>query len=142
MNQPALSLTVRMPRSPMVTVEMVRSLEGVDADTVHGWIQDGTLARAWDISIQRGTVAEYRIWARSMLAHGDDRLSDQQVLDAVIGYPTEKRLRAVTVSNMMVISRAHVMRLVEAGELAGPMAGHTQWIERKSLENFLRRRAL
>ncbi len=138
------------PRTRLVTLDFVRAAWGLEVEGVWACLESGRLRWVWDISrrahgcgaaLEPG-VRELRVWALELTApEWCHRLADEQVLEAVLG-TGPAQWRAAEVAHWLLCSRAALKRLVDAGELAGPMRGRTRWITRPSLSAFLRRRRL
>ena len=129
-------------RTVLVSVEVARAVLGVDAETIYGQIDCGGIRWAWDIACQPREIREVRVWARELIAPDTaGELQRGAVIEAVIGTHKE-RLRAVEVGQLLICSRPHIHKLVATGDLAGPLAGGTQYIERESLAQFLNNRMM
>jgi hypothetical protein len=133
-------------RTALVTVETARCALGVDTDSILAMLDDGTLRWAWNISAG-SQLREIRIWARDVITYqtglGPERLhSSTEVIDSVIGTQRD-RLSSVEIStHILICSRDLAGDLVRLGQLRGDLVGHTQWITRDSLVQFLTRRLL
>ena len=148
-SQLKLSLPVSQ-RTALVTVETVRAALGVDVETVWGWIDDGTILWAWDISAaERRDAAnrELRVWARDVLRLGGATLGSAvepglpQAIRMIIGHDRD-RLSVQDLARLLCSSRQHLHRLVDSGLLVGPQVGHCQFVTRNSLVAFLEERHL
>ena len=142
MDQTRLNLPLNQ-RTVLVPTEIVRGVLGLDAESVWAKVDTGELRWVWDI--RKGDAAqirELRFWARELIQPDAHRgLSADAVIDSVIGTARE-RLRAREVGQLLLCSDSLICRLVQCGLLRGPKVGHTQWIERASLAEFLRSRLL
>jgi hypothetical protein len=139
----------------LASLEWVRRETGFDADTVLGWVDGGTakgghsLRWAWDVSAaprRDGSVRELRFLPCEVRALGHGSLAEIQgrdldeVISDILGSRTRERFGAVEVANLLLVSRPHMGRLVESGQLSGHRAGHKQWLTRASLSEFFRAR--
>lgn len=128
-------------RQVLVGIDLAMQQLACDADTVCEMVDDGRVLWVWDVSARPGRARLLRFWFGELLAPALQRsLRVEEVLAAVIGHETERRLRTRTVAEILGLRRQSVSDLVAGGCLRGPIEGHTQWILRESLEEFLRER--
>lgn len=143
-----MALSVREQVRPvLVDVDETASRLGYSWQSVLGMVDSGELLWVWDVSLVRSASSrhrrrELRFWMGEVLAPGLHRdRSIEEVIGWVIGRdPAIRELRSVGVGNTLRLRAQQMKGLVEAGELVGRMGGHTRWIERGSLEGFLKRR--
>jgi hypothetical protein len=146
--QPTLGLRVDQ-RTALVTAETARISFGCDAETLQEMVDDGRLRWVWDIGLhgydarRLATRAsrELRFWLTELRDPPlTAALTAAQVIDQVIGTQRD-RLRAVELErHVLVCSASLIWQLLRAGEFAGPLVGHSQFIWRVSLANFLHSR--
>jgi hypothetical protein len=133
----------------LVTIDAVRAVRGLDAEGVWAEVDQGRLRWVWDISTRphgRDTrtlsVRELRFWVAELIAPElCQPLAPEQAFALILG-KGRQQWRAGEVMQGLLCSRSFVKRLIDAGELSGPIAGHTRWITRSSLAAFLRRRLI
>ncbi len=134
----------------LVGIETARAALGVDAEEILARIEEGRLRWAWDISVRTDparraadtNVRELRLWVRELIAPDwCMAFGSAEVVARVLGQ-TRHQWRAAEVAQLLLCSRSVVKRLVDAGELAGPIQGRARWITRDSLASFLQRRLL
>jgi hypothetical protein len=132
----------------LVPLDTVRAVLGLDAEGVVERVEAGQLRWVWDISARargrrpcsRLNVRELRFWASELIAPGPCRaLPPEQVIGLILG-AQRQCWRAGEVVQRLLCSRSIVKRLVDAGELSGPLEHRLRWITRQSLADFLRRR--
>jgi hypothetical protein len=136
------------PSTALVTLDLVRAVSGLDTERVWTRVESGRLRWVWDISARshpggaacRGEVRELRFWAAELVAPEHCRyLQVEQVLSTVLG-GQRQHWTSIEVAQRWLCSRAILKRLVDAGELAGPLRARTRWLTRASMADFLRRR--
>jgi hypothetical protein len=134
--QPLLNIPIAA-RTVLVTTETVRAAKGVDADTIHALVDNGDLQWVWDISAPGSGIRDLRYWTREIIAPDTTRhLSITTVIGILIG--TEKpRLRGYELCQLLLCSRPHLKRLVDAHELSAQLIGGTFHVSRPSLVQFL-----
>lgn len=140
---------LRLHRSTvLVPLDTVRAVLGLDAEGVIKRVEAGQFRWVWDISRQAPgrprraglNVRELRFWASELIAPGACRtLPPEQVIELILG-GRRPLWRAGEVVQRLLCSRSCVKRLVDAGELSGPLQHRLRWISRRSLAGFLRRR--
>jgi hypothetical protein len=146
---PAASSGASVPisnRTSLVTLDMARACLGIPAGEAMARVEDGRLPWAWDLAASTAgehKVREVRLWVACLSQDPAalTRMTLPAVIAEVIGSRRE-RFSATELSDRMMISHQSLFRLVRAGELSGELAGHVQWISRRSLEKFLTRRKL
>jgi hypothetical protein len=156
------------PATVLVGMETARAALGLDAEEVLEQVEQGRLRWVWDISCRRaappeaapapgstpgpgreaspagrmpfGLNREPRFWTRELCAPDLCRgLTSEDAIQAVLGRG-HNHWPASHVARLLLCSRPAVLRLLRAGELAGPIRAGVRWIARESLEGFLRRR--
>lgn len=146
-SQLKLSIPVAQ-RTTLVTVETVRAALAVDVETVWGWIDDGTIIWAWDISAaeRRGEAnRELRVWVRDVLRLCGHTLGSvvepglPQAIRTIIGHDRD-RIAVQELVHTLCASRQHIHRLISSGLLIGPRVGQRQFVTRNSLVAFLEER--
>lgn len=143
MNAPAqrsLGLTVAANVS-LVTVDMVRGVLGVDAETVVSHVEEGKFRWVWDFASPGSVRRELRFWA-SELTDGYRPQPVDQVVAAIIGSTPGGRQRAAILEARWCISAQLIMDLVRKKCLEEDRVGHTRYLRRPALENFLRSRLI
>lgn len=132
---------MRSYRPVLVSVNVAMQVLGYDADSVVMMAESGRLRWVWDVSVHQAVKRELRFWMGELLNPTQPR-NTGDVIQAVIGHETQPRLRAVTVGHTLLVRRPTIHALVHTGALTGPLVGGVQWIDRNSLEEFLRNRLL
>ena len=140
MIQTALPLTVHA-RCALLPLESARAHWGVDAESVKGMTEDGRIAWAFDVALAGARRQELRIWKECLGEHAAAVAAWPvgRVVAEIIGTQRET-LRGAEVEQLFIVSRPHVKRLQEAGEITGWLAGHTRLVTVGSLGAFLERR--
>ncbi len=134
----------------LLTLDVVRAVLGLDARGVLEEVESGRLRWVWDISAHQGRrcartghrVRELRFWVGELMApHFCHALQPSQAIALMLG--SHRQLwRTREVMQHLLCSQSIVTRLVDQGELTGPLRGRTRWVTRRSLERFLFRRLL
>jgi hypothetical protein len=104
-------------------------------------VECGALAWVWDLAGDGSPRRELRFWLRELMDPAVVRsLEIGHALELVVGHECLPLIRVSTVTTIMSADRSAVKRLIDAGELSGPLTGNVRWIERDSLIAFLMRR--
>lgn len=138
-SQRLLNLSINQ-RTVLVTVDMLRAVLGVDADSINARVDAGEFRWVWNVSAGTGDVRELRFWAREIIAPEQcAKLSLPLALNLILG---QERLhwRGTEIAHLLLVSRPQIFRLHEAGELPGEIVGHTLRVTRSALVNFLTHR--
>jgi hypothetical protein len=138
--QRSLGLTVAANVS-LVTVDVVRGVLGVDAETVVARVDEGRLRWVWDFSSPGSARRELRFWT-SELTDGYRPQPVEQVIAAIIGATPGGRQRAAILEQRWCISAQLIMALVRKKCLEEDRVGHTRYLRRPSIEEFLRSRLI
>ena len=137
--QRQLNLSISQ-RTVLVTVDMVRAARGVDADTISAQVDAGELRWVWDVSNGTGAVRELRFWAREIIAPElCAELTPAAVVKMILG-ADRARWRGVELAQLLLVSRPHIFRLHEGGELKGEIVSGTLYVPRLVVEKFLTQR--
>lgn len=129
-------------RAVLVDVNTVVALWSLPPSTVLAMIECGQIRWAWDVSTH-GAHREIRVWLRELFQSTSVRtMGAREVVEAVIGYTAEARLRASTVRRMVMVPHVTIHRLTELGQLEGSVEDGKLWISRASLADFLTRRLI
>lgn len=128
----------------LVTVETVRAVRGVDAESVVASIEEGRIRWAWDFAAPgSATRREVRIWADEIAdPEAVAKRSLAEVIAAVIGATPGGRQRAAVLETRWTISAQHIQALVRAGVWQEDRIGHTRYLRRQTLEAFLQERLI
>jgi len=131
------------PPAHLVDVGTVAVLWSLPQSAILAMIGSAQIHWAWDVSVHPGPAREVRIWFRELRApHLVRAMSPAGVIDAVIGHPAERRLRAQTVGSILMVAGQVVSDLVAAGEISGTVEDSGLWVTRASLVEFLARRLI
>lgn len=128
----------------LVTVETVRAVRGVDAESVVACIEEGKIRWAWDVAAPgSASRREIRIWADEIADPAAVAgMSLASVISAVIGSTPGGRQRAAVIETRWTISAQHIAALVRAGVWQEDRIGHTRYLRRQTLEAFLQERLI
>ncbi|MBN9691328.1 MAG: hypothetical protein J0M24_13915 [Verrucomicrobia bacterium] len=144
LNQPQRLLALQVSvEVTLVTVDVARAVLGCDSESVSARVDCGQLIWVWDVAAPGANHRrELRFWTAELrsLPEGRQTADPQKVISQVIGNTPEGRQRSALLEVRFSMSPQHVRTLCDAGELDGPIAGHTRYISRASLEGFLLRR--
>lgn len=152
---------LRMPLASevsLVPLITVGALLGLHTDGVHELIDQGEWPWVFDLRAGRGAVRELRVWRGCLQqpapqgAGSGERGAKQRgaglpapgselpaVVADVIGTTTGD-VRGAALETRWQVSNQTLRRLLKAGEIRGRINGHTLWLERASLAEFLTRR--
>lgn len=146
-----MPLAAEVSLVPLITVG---ALLGLHTDGVHELIDQGEWPWVFDLRAGRGAVRELRVWrgclergARSReqgaKQHGSQLPAPSSQLPAVLADvigTTTGDVRGAALETRWQVSNQTLRRLLKAGEIRGRINGHTLWLERQSLAEFLARR--
>lgn len=143
-SSPPAQPLLRMPLAaevaliPLVTVG---ALLGLHTDGVHELIDQGEWPWVFDLRAGKGSIRELRVW-RGCFGKAEGRMKNAEVgavLADVIGTTTGD-VRGAALETRWQVSNQTLRRLLKAGEISGRITGHTLWLRRESLADFLERR--
>lgn len=126
----------------LVETGTVMAALGIDRESVIESVDGGSLAWAWDLAADGSSRREIRVW-KACLSRDNAILSGMgiaDVIDEIIGGKGEHRSGAL--QQLMTVSHQSLLRWWRTGELAGEIRGHTLWITRASLVQFLASRRI
>jgi len=126
-------------RTALVSIDVVRAVLGVDAITVGTMVDAGELAWVFDISATKGSQRELRFWTRELFEPEHCRMSTGRALQMIMG-KSRQRWRGTEIEQLLLASRASILRWNRAGDLPGETVDHTFWVSRESLATFLKSR--
>lgn len=132
------------PRITLLTVATAAAACGRDSSGVIELCESGWLRHSFDVSAGAGTRRALRIYRGSLIAFQrkeKDGTPLADVINQVVGV-NRPRLRAAELVIAWSITRPHLIALLRTGDLAGATQDHTAWIERVSIVEFLKRRAV
>lgn len=133
-------LPLAVPHStPLVTLDTVRAVRQVDADTIFADVDEGRLRWVWDVSANRGagSVRELRFWTLEVnLPESVRRVTLDQVIALILGDRTQ--WRGPEIAQLLIVSRPTVHRLQD--ELKAEVVAGTLKCDRAALVNFFKRR--
>jgi hypothetical protein len=111
-----------------------------EQESIFEMVDTGELRWVWDVSSRPGAARrELRFWLGELMAPGlNGALPVDDVIERVVGHPTEPRLRGTTVCRILEVARPHMMRLLGTGYLKGECVRSVWWVEKASLTDFLR----
>lgn len=138
-----LVLPLRIDQSvALVDVYTVCASLGVEAETVATMVDIGDLPWAFDISCGSRAVRELRIWRTSLTEPERAKgVPLGEVIQDVIGcHLAEDEVRAARIEKRWLVSTRTILRHRMKGEISGRVSGHTLWLTRLSLVEFLTRR--
>jgi len=124
-------------RPVLVPLSVAATILEVEPESVREMVESGRLRWVWNVA-STASRAELRFWLAELLGRGLAGAPGSQVIERVVGYPFEKRLRCRTVCNLLYIARPHLQRLT--GELPISLEGGLCWISRADVVRFLERR--
>ncbi len=144
LNQPQrlLALNVSMEVT-LVTIDVARAVLGCDTETVSSQVDAGQLIWVWDFAAPGANHRrELRFWSSELrgLPQGRQHADPADVIGRVIGPTPNGRQRSALMEVRWSLSPQHIRTLCDAGELEGPIAGHTRHLSRQSMEAFLLKR--
>lgn len=134
---------LRRPYRPvLVPLSVAMHIMTQEQTSIIEMVDTGELRWVWDVSSRYGIGRrELRFWLGELMAPGvNGALPAADVIQAVVGHPTEPRLRGHTVCNTLDVARPHLCRLLVTGELKGECSKRVWWIDKSSLIDFLERR--
>jgi hypothetical protein len=123
-------------RTVLVTADVVRAVYGVDTEAVMAKVESGELQWVFDVSVRGGNCREPRFWARELMAPERCRMTPAQAVQAILGEDRE-RWRGTAIQQLLMVSRPSVLRWHRAGDLPGKRVGHTFFVARRTLDQFL-----
>ena len=126
-------------RTALVSIDVVRAVLGVDAITVSNLVETGELGWVFDLSTTKNSQRELRFWTRELFAPELCRMSTCRALQLILG-KSRPRWRGTEIEQLLLASRASVLRWHRAGDLPGETVDHTFWATRESLAAFLKSR--
>lgn len=140
-SQPLLPLRIDQSVALLDVYTVCASL-GVDPETVAGMVDAGDLRWAFDISCGQRSVRELRIWRNCLTAPTQAAgVPLEEVIQDVIGCSLgEDEVRSARIEKRWLVSTRTMLRHRQAGEISGRLSGHTLWLTRLSLVEFLNRR--
>ena len=128
-------------RTVLVKIDMLRALWGVDSETISAKVDAGEILWAWDVSAGRGEVRELRFWVRELIAPETVRLTPAQTIQSVLG-EGRTRWRGVEIAQLLLVSRPHIFKLHESGELPGDIISGVLYVQREAVRAFLASRLI
>jgi hypothetical protein len=120
-------------------MDVVRAVLGVDSNTVCSMVESGKLAWVFDISAGKNSLRELRFWTRELIEPEFCRMSAGRALQLIMG-KSRQRWRGTEIEQLLLCSRASILRWNRAGDLPGETRGHTFWTTREALSAFLKSR--
>ena len=126
-------------RTVLMSMETVRAVLGVDADTINARIESGEIRWVWDVALG-ADVRELRFWAKEFIAPALCPANPKAVVAEILG--TRERFRGTEIAQMLLVSRPTILRLVMNSELAGDIISGVIQVKRAALEKFLLTRLL
>jgi len=126
-------------RTALVSIDVVRAVLGVDAITVGTMVEAGDLAWVFDVSATKSSQRELRFWTRELFEPELCHMSPSRALQSIMG-KSRQRWRGTEIEQLLLASRASVLRWNRAGDLPGETVDHTFWASRESLAAFLKSR--
>lgn len=127
-------------RTALVSIDVVRAVLGVDAITVASMVDAGDLAWVFDLSATtKSSQRELRFWTRELFEPALCRMSPTRALQMILG-KSRQRWRATEIEQLLLASRASILRWNRSGDLPGETVDHTFWTTRESLTAFLKSR--
>lgn len=130
----------RRAQCVLVDVNVAAHELGLHHEEVVEMAECGELRWVFDVSVHANRIRELRFWVGELMRRDARSMDEAEVLAAVVGHPTEVRLRGSTVCDVLMLRRPTVHDLMAAHELSGEVVGKTLWVDRRSLVDFLRRR--
>lgn len=127
----------------LVTVDVARAVLGVDAETVVARVEEGQIRWVWDLATPGAARRELRFWVAELeQGAGFAPQPVEQAIAAVIGATPGGRQRSAVLEVRWSISAQLIMELVRKQCWQEDRVGHTRFLRRASLENFLRSRLI
>lgn len=123
---------------PLITVG---ALLGLHRDGVEELVDQGEWPWVFDLRTGKGTIRELRVW-RGCFGKAECGMRNAElkaVVADVIGTTTGD-VRGAMLETRWQVSNQTLRRLLHNGDIRGRMTGHTLWLERESLAEFLGRR--
>lgn len=123
---------------PLITVG---ALLGLHRDGVEELVDQGEWPWVFDLRTGKGTIRELRVW-RGCFGKAECGMRNAElkaVVADVIGTTTGD-VRGAMLETRWQVSNQTLRRLLHNGNIRGRMTGHTLWLERESLAEFLGRR--
>jgi len=133
---------LRLPlsrRTVLVPLDVVRAVYGVEAEAVMAKVDSGELQWVFDVSVRGRHVRVPRFWARELMAPEQCRMTPAQAVQLILG-PNRQNWRSTEIQQLLLTSRATVMRWHRSRLLRGKTKGRTVWVTRRRLERFLLQR--
>ena len=128
-------------RTVLVTLDTLRSVLGVDADSILAKVEAGELRWVFNVAVG-DDVRELRFWAKELIApEFVTNLTIKQAIAEILG-SQRARWRGTEIAQLLLVSRPTIMRLVNTEELPGDVIGGVIQVPRASLEKFLLARLL
>lgn len=127
-------------RTVLVTVDMVRAVRGVDADSVFAAVDNGNLKWVFDVAPEINSadrkVRELRFWAAEII--GPEFVAKLSIAEAIKSILGEHRQewRGTQIEQLLLVSRPTVMRLNHSGNLPGEIIKGALRVGRPQLEQF------
>lgn len=124
---------------PLITVG---ALLGLHRDGVEELVDQGEWPWVFDLRTGKGTIRELRVWRGCFpqkAGGGKREAGSADVIADVIGTTTGD-VRGAMLETRWQVSNQTLRRLLHNGDIRGRMTGHTLWLERESLAEFLGRR--
>lgn len=143
-SSPPAQPLLRMPLAAdvaLIPLSTVGALMGLHTDGVHELIDQGEWPWVFDLRAGRGVVRELRVWRGCFdkAGSGKREAASAAVVADVIGTTTGD-VRGAALETRWQVSNQTLRRLLKAGEITGRITGHTLWLDRASLAEFLERR--
>jgi hypothetical protein len=126
-------------RTVLVTADVVRAVYGVEAEAVTAKVDNGELQWVFDVSVRGNHVRVPRFWARELMAPGQCQMTPAQAVEMILG-PDRQNWRSTEIQQLLMTSRATMMRWHRSRVLRGKTKGRTVWVTRGRLERFLLKR--
>ncbi len=134
---------LRIPLSDLVALvplDTAGAAAGVHVDEAVRRVENGTWPWCFDLAAGRREIREIRIWRQCLIDPGTAGIAEpQQVVADCIG-TNNGDVRGAAIETRWRISDRTLRRLLDRGEITGRLNGHTLWIHRSSLAEFLIRR--
>jgi len=126
-------------RTVLVTADVVRAVYGVEAEAVTAKVESGELQWVFDVSVRGNHVRVPRFWARELMAPEQCQMTPAQAVAMILG-PNRQNWRSTEIQQLLLTSRATMMRWHRSRVLRGKTKGRTVWVTRRRLERFLLKR--
>jgi hypothetical protein len=143
-NLPPLTEMFISPRVRLVSIGMVRTIRGCDADTVLKCVEDAThpnfLRWVFNVAVKPAGIRNLRFWRDELAGNVDKWAEPKTVIEKILGDRHSFPRRELAAS--WSLSRVTISRLVRAGELVevAGRKGQAREVTRASLAAFLKRR--